>query len=110
MPSKSTEVFAAAIVGCEVGFPSTESESTSASGPVRPGEPLHSAVGAALLRALPADQRARLHLETAKALYDSGAGSAVVVAQLTAAGQAPDEWAFPVLWAAAPTLSWPRVG
>jgi DNA-binding CsgD family transcriptional regulator len=70
-------------------------------GPVRPGEPLHPAVAAALLRALPADQRARLHLDTAKALYDSGAGSEVVAAQLTAAGQAPDEWAFPVLWAAA---------
>ncbi|HEY0499399.1 MAG TPA: LuxR C-terminal-related transcriptional regulator [Kutzneria sp.] len=70
-------------------------------GPLRPGQPPHGAVGAAVLRALPAERRARLHLDLARALYYSGADGQDVVHQLTAAGQAPDEWAFQLLWTAA---------
>src|SRR5882757_4118469 len=69
--------------------------------PAQPGLPLHPAFSAAVLRALPADRRVRLHQDVARALYDSGADSQAVVDQLVAAGHSPDEWAFAVLWSAA---------
>jgi DNA-binding CsgD family transcriptional regulator len=70
-------------------------------GPLRPDEPLHPALRAAVLRSHTAERRAQLHADVARALYDNGADEQLVVDQLTAAGQPPEEWAFPLLWGAA---------
>ena len=70
-------------------------------GPLRPDEPVHPALRAAVLRSHTAERRAQLHAGVARALYDNGADEQLVVDQLTAAGQPPEEWAFPLLWAAA---------
>ncbi|MFI9383512.1 LuxR C-terminal-related transcriptional regulator [Kutzneria sp. NPDC052558] len=69
--------------------------------PARPEPPLHPALAAAVLRALPADRRVRLHQDVARALYDSGAEGDLVVDQIVAAGHSDDEWAFALLWTAA---------
>ena len=61
----------------------------------------HPAARVAVLRELPADLRAELHCRAARALHDRDAPAPVVARHLRQAGQAPPDWATPVLLEAA---------
>jgi DNA-binding CsgD family transcriptional regulator len=51
----------------------------------------------AVLASLTPEDRARMHLEASRSLYDSGATAITVARHIIAAGDAPESWTSPVL-------------